>query len=99
MIICSWLVVAFHFLSLCIVWEVMIHYVRKIENLQQEKHSDITGAIKYNSDYYLMTFDPQMLFICQCACVFFISSLGFYYCFTTISRKLLSSYITSQERT
>lgn len=33
-------------LSLCIVCEVMIHYVRKIETFQEEKLSDITGAIK-----------------------------------------------------
>lgn len=70
MIISSWLVVAFRFLSLCIVLEVMIHYVRKIEALQEEEHSDITGAIINNSDCYLMTFDLQLLFICQYACVF-----------------------------
>lgn len=100
MIISSWLVVAFRFLSLCIVLEVMIHYVRKIEVLQEEKHSDVTGAIINNSDCHLMTFDLQLLFICQNACVFFISSSGFYHSFSTLSHKLLSSYITtSPERT
>jgi len=60
-IISSWLVVAFHFLSLCIFWELMTHYGKKVETLKEEKQSDIT-TLHSDIDCYLMTFDPQLLY-------------------------------------